>query len=151
MSWAAPPTRRRPGRWPGGGPLPKVWGGPPRQSLSSAHLEVEQFLARLKADADAATRMRADLETRLSALEKREREWNETQHKKELERAAAWQRELDALLRNLEERAEQKLRELSSQAPRAMRPQEVSKKAAQGTSKLRQQAQEDLRQTLGAP
>ena len=121
-----------------------------RQSLSSAHLEVEQFLARLKADADAATRMRADLETRLSALEKREREWNETQHKKELERAAAWQRELDALLRNLEERAEQKLRELSSQAPRAMRPQEVSKKAAQMTSKLRQQAQEDLRQTLVA-
>ena len=121
-----------------------------RQSLSSAHLEVEQFLARLKADADAATRMRADLETRLSALEKREREWNETQHKKELERAAAWQRELDALLRNLEERAEQKLRELSSQAPRAMRPQEVSKKAAQVTSKLRQQAQEDLRQTLVA-
>ena len=121
-----------------------------RQSLSSAHLEVEQFLARLKADADAATRMRADLETRLSALEKREREWNETQHKKELERAAAWQRELDALLRNLEERAEQKLRELSSQAPRAMRPQEVSKKATQVTSKLRQQAQEDLRQTLVA-
>ncbi|MBI4480761.1 MAG: endonuclease MutS2 [Acidobacteria bacterium] len=121
-----------------------------RQSLSSAHLEVEQFLARLKADSDAATRMRADLETRLSTLEKREREWNEAQHKKELERAAAWQRQLDELLRSLEERAEQKLRELAAQAPRPMRPQEASKKAAQATSKLRQQAQEDLRQTLVA-
>jgi len=119
-----------------------------RQSLSAAHLEVEQFLARLKADADAATAMRTDLETRLSVLDKREREWNESQHKRELDRATAWQRQLDELLRSLEERAEQKLRELASQVPRPMRPQEVSKKAAQVSSKFRQQAQEDLRQTL---
>ncbi|MBI3933364.1 MAG: Smr/MutS family protein [Acidobacteria bacterium] len=119
-----------------------------RQSLSATHHEVEQFLARLKSDAGAASQMRADFERRLAQLDRREREWNEAQHKRELERAAAWQRELDALLTSLEERAEQKLSELASQVPRPMRSQEVSKRAAQVTSKFRQQAQDDLRQTL---
>jgi DNA mismatch repair protein MutS2 len=118
-----------------------------RQSLSAAHHDVEQFLERLKRDADAAGAMRAELETRLEALDRREREWNETQHQRELDRAAAWQRELDALLESLEERAEQRLRELSSQT-RPMRQQEIEKKSAQITSKFRAQAHEDLRQSL---
>lgn len=119
-----------------------------RQSLSTAHHEVEQFLARLKADTDAASRMRVELETRLAALDKREREWNEAQHKRELDRAHQWEQQLQSLLHEIEDRAEQKLRELAPQAPRPMRSQEIDKRAARVSSKLRQQAQEDLRQAL---
>jgi DNA mismatch repair protein MutS2 len=122
-----------------------------KQSLSAAHVEVEQFLSRLKADAEAAANMRRELESRLATFEQREREWNETQHRRETERAAQWERELEALWKSFEERAEQKLRELASQsAAKAMRPQEQSRKAAQATSKLREQAQEELRQSLVA-
>jgi DNA mismatch repair protein MutS2 len=121
-----------------------------KQALSAAHVEVEKFLSRLKADTDAASGMRADLETRLAALDQREHEWNESQHRRELERAREWEEQLEALLRSLEERAEQKLRDLSAQAPRPLRPQEQAKKAAQVTSKLREHAQEELRQTLVA-
>jgi DNA mismatch repair protein MutS2 len=119
-----------------------------RQSLSAAHHEVEQFLARLKADAEAASRLRTELETRLSALDKREREWHEAQHRRELDRAREWEGQLEALLRETGEHAERKLREMASQVPRPMKPQEIEKRSAQLGSKLRQQAQEGLRQAL---
>jgi DNA mismatch repair protein MutS2 len=121
-----------------------------RQSLSDAHREVEGFLFRLKEDAAAAAQMRADLESRRAAQDQRERDWSASQYKRETERAAQWEHALDELYRSLEERAEQKLKELAAQAPRPMRPQEVSRKASQAAIRLREQAREDLRQTMVA-
>src|SRR5262249_12842971 len=93
---------------------------------------------------------RGELDRRLSELDQREREWNETQHRREMERAAQWEKELESLWKSLEERAEQKLRDLAAQASRPARPVEQTRKAAQVTSKLREQAQEELRQSLVA-
>ncbi|HWP86026.1 MAG TPA: Smr/MutS family protein [Terriglobia bacterium] len=119
-----------------------------RQSLSSSHLEVERFLARLKADAEAASQMRAELAARLEAQEKREREWHEAQQKRELERTRRWEQQLETLLQQIEQQAGEKLRELGSQALRSLRPQEVARKAAQVRVQLKQEAQEGLRQSM---
>jgi DNA mismatch repair protein MutS2 len=119
-----------------------------RQALSSAHLEAEQFLSRLKTETAAATQLRTELESRSAAQERREKEWNETQHRREAERAAAWERQLEELSRSLEERAEQKLRELAAAAPKPSRSQEPRKKAAQVAAKFREHAHDELRQTV---
>jgi DNA mismatch repair protein MutS2 len=118
-----------------------------RQALSEAHREVEHFVSRLKAEDAAATQLRAQLEERLAAQEKREKEWNETQHRREAERAAQWERQLEELSRSLEERAEQKLRELAA-APKPSRSQEPRKKAEQVAAKFREHARDELRQTV---
>ena len=119
-----------------------------RQAMSVAHQEVERFLVRLREEEAAATRLRLEAEEKSAALEQREKEWNETVQKREAQRAAEWERQLEALWHSVEERAEEKLREISARAAKASRLREPKKEAAQVASLLRQEAKEDLRTTL---
>jgi DNA mismatch repair protein MutS2 len=116
-----------------------------REGLSSAHLEAEHYLSSLKTGEAAAARLRAELTERLAALEEREKQWNETQRRREEQRAAEWERQLEQLWSSFEQRAEQKLRELAAAAPKAARPQQAATRAAQAASRLREQAREELR------
>lgn len=116
-----------------------------QQALSSAHQEVEQFLARLKEEESAAARLRVELEEKLAAVEQREREWSEGIRRREAERAAEWEKQLEALWRLFEDRAEEKLKEIQA---RVARPASARKEAAQVASRLRRQAGEELRTTL---
>ncbi|MSO20815.1 MAG: endonuclease MutS2 [Acidobacteria bacterium] len=122
-----------------------------RQALTTAHHDVERFLARLQEDSEAATRLRADLEQRTSEQSERERIWAETQRQREAERAAAWEGQLETLTRELHERAEQKLKEIAALAgagaPRSGKSADTAKKAAKVASQFKEQAQDDLRQS----
>ncbi|HLD78460.1 MAG TPA: Smr/MutS family protein, partial [archaeon] len=119
-----------------------------RQAMSVAHQEVERFLVRLREEEATATRLRLGMEEKSAALEQREKEWMETVQKREAQRAAEWERQLEALWHSVEERAEEKLREISTRAAKASRLREPKKEAAEVASRLRQEAKEDLRTTL---
>lgn len=119
-----------------------------RQALSAAHQEVERFLVRLREEEAAAAQLRTELEEKTVALEQREKAWVATVQKGEAERAAQWERQLEALWRSFEERAEEKLREISTRPAKASRLRDSKKEAAQIAMRLRQAAKEELRTTL---
>ena len=124
-----------------------------QQALSSAHQEVEQFLRRLQEEESAAARLRAEWEDKLAAQDQREREWLEGIRRREADRAAAWEKQLEGLWRLFEDRAEEKLRELQARAsrtarPASARPASARKEAEQVASRLRRQASEEVRTTL---
>ena len=118
-----------------------------RQALSSAHHDVERFLARLQEDSEAATRLRAELDRRLAEQAEREKVWAETQRRREAERAAAWERQLETLTRELHERVELKLKEAAASAPRTGKSADTAKRAAKIAVQFKEQAQDDLRQS----
>ena len=148
------PTYRLEVGWPGkssGLAIAQRLGLPPdvleraRQALSVAHQEVERFLARL----------RALIEQQQAALDQREQEWNQSTQKREAERAAEWERKLEALWQAFEQRAEEKLRELGARATlgakvaRAPQPKkEAARVAASLRHEVQQEAKEELRTTL---
>ena len=99
--------------------------------------------------------MRVQAEEQQAALDEREREWNQSVQKREAERAAEWERKLEALWRSFEQRAEEKLRELSARATlgsKLARAPQPKKEAAHVAASLRNEAQreakEDLRTSL---
>ena len=119
-----------------------------RQELTSAHLEVERFLVRLRDEESAATQLHGELDQKLAALAQQEREWKESLRRREDQRTAEWNGQLEQLWRSFEERAEQKLREIASRpAAPARRSIDPQKEAARMASRFQQQAQEELRQT----
>ena len=120
-----------------------------RQTLTTSHAEVERFLSNLKEEEAAAARLRRELEQRLAAVALEEKKWRESMIRREQQRAAEWERQLEQLWREFEERVEQKLSEIASRAPApARRSSDPKKEAARITSQFRQQAKEELRQTL---
>jgi DNA mismatch repair protein MutS2 len=158
------PTYRLEVGWPGkssGLAIAQRLGLPPdvlaraKEALSVAHQEVERFLARLREEEAAATHLRAHAEEQQAALDERERNWNQSVQKREAERAAEWERKLEALWRSFEQRAEEKLRELSlratlgSKLARAPQPKkEAARVAASVRNEAQREAKEDLRTTL---
>ncbi len=131
-----------------------------RLALTSAHAEVEDLLARLRGAEDASIRVRAELEAKQAALAQQEKEWNAMLRQREAERTRQWERQLESLWQSFEEQAAQKLREVSAQAAthatthvtgsatgRARRT-DPQREAARMASRLRQQAAEELRQTV---
>ncbi len=119
-----------------------------QQALSSAHQEVEQFLFRLQEEESAAARLRAELDAKLAAQEQREREWTEGLQRREAQRAAEWEKQLEGLWRLFEDRAEEKLREIQARASRTARPESARKEVSQVVSRLRRQSAEEVRTTL---
>jgi len=120
-----------------------------RAALSTAHQEVEQFLERLRQEDAAAHRLRAEVEEQKAALDAREREWNESQRKRESERAAEWERRLEALWKTFETQAEARLRDLAARSGKAAaRVRDPRQEAARITSNLRKDAREEVRTTL---
>lgn len=120
-----------------------------RTALSAAHQEVEQFLARLREEDEAAHRLRAEIEEQKAALDAREREWNESQRKRETERAAEWERRLEALWKSFEAQAEARLRDLAARSSKAAaRVRDPRTEAARIASNLRKDAREEVRTTL---
>ncbi|MBI2816653.1 MAG: Smr/MutS family protein [Acidobacteria bacterium] len=118
------------------------------QTMSTAHLEVEQFLSRLKQERAAAATLRHDLEEKMAAQDAKEQKWKEEQRHREEKRAAEWEKQLDQLWQNVEQRAEQKLREIASrQPPTARRPHDPAKEAGRVVARLREQTKDELRQT----
>jgi DNA mismatch repair protein MutS2 len=123
-----------------------------REALSSSHHDIGRFLNQLEADAEAAAALRLDLEKRAAEMAERERAWNDSQSKRETERAAAWEKHLDALTRELQTAMETKLREVASLAAagaggaRAAKPADMEKKASRAASQLRGMGIEGLRQ-----
>jgi DNA mismatch repair protein MutS2 len=120
-----------------------------RAALSGAHQEVESFLARLKEETAAVVVLRHELEEKLAAFDVKEKQWREDQRKREQERAREWEKQLDTLLRGFEERAEQKLQEIASRSPApSRRTADTKKEAARIGSRLRDEAQDELRQAV---
>ncbi|MBI4463440.1 MAG: endonuclease MutS2, partial [Acidobacteria bacterium] len=120
-----------------------------RQALTSAHLEVEQFLLRLKEQEAAATQARAELEGKLAALALEEKQWKEGLRRQEQQRTAEWERQLEELARNFEEQAEQKLREIASRPTSSSRRlADAKREAARMGSRFREQVSEELRQAV---
>jgi len=118
-------------------------------TLSNAHLEVEQFLSRLKEEEAAAAVLRQELESKLAELDAKEKQWMQEQRRREEQQTAAWQRQLEELSRSFEERAERKLREIAVRAPAPpRRSPEPGKEAARMTLNLREQARDELRQAV---
>lgn len=123
-----------------------------REALSSSHQDVERFLSKLEADAEAAATLRAEMEKRSAELAERERTWSESQAKRETERAAAWEKHLEVLTCELQTAMETKLREVASAAAagaggaRAAKPADMEKKAVRAASQLRGMGMEGLRQ-----
>ncbi|MBI4465697.1 MAG: Smr/MutS family protein [Acidobacteria bacterium] len=119
-----------------------------RQVLSTAHQQLEQLLSRARAEENHLVRLRQELEEKLAEAAQREKEWAETIRQRETERLAEWEKQLESLWNALERRAEEKLRELGQRVSRPARAADVRKEAARLTSKLRQQAREQVRQTV---
>ena len=120
-----------------------------RTALSAAHQEVEQFLARLREEDTAAHRLRAEIEEQKAALDGRERAWNESQRKRESERAAEWERRLETLWKTFEAQAEARLRDLAARSTKAAaRMRDPRQEAARISSNLRKDAREEVRTTL---
>ncbi len=118
-----------------------------RETMSGAHLEVERFLVSLKEEAAAAVALRRELEQKLAAQEARESQWKEDLRRREVERTAQWEKQLEELWRSFEDRAELKLREIASRPP-ARRATEPKREAARIGSGLRAEAKDEFRQTL---
>ena len=119
-----------------------------RSALSEGHQDIERFLARLREEDASARRLRVEMETQKATLDTREREWNESQQKREADRAAEWERRLETLWREFETRAETRLRELSARAGKAARGRDPRREAERAASKLRKDAREEARTTL---
>ena len=119
-----------------------------RSALSEGYQNVERFLARLREEDAAARRLRVAMEAQEAMLDVREREWNESQQKREADRAAAWERRLEALWQAFETQADTRLRELSARAGKAARARDPRQEAARVASKLRKDAREEVRTTL---
>ena len=119
-----------------------------RQALSSAHQQIEQFIARLRSEQSRLFAQGAELERRLEEVDQREKQWMEETRRREAERAAQWEQQLEALWTSLEQRAEQKLRDLGTQSPKPARAAHPAIEASRFAARQRQQAKEELRQTL---
>jgi len=120
-----------------------------RAALSAAHQEVEQFLERLREEDATAQRLRVEIEEQRAALGAREREWNESQRKRESERATEWERRLEALWKTFESQAEARLRDLAARSGKAAaRVRDPRIEAARIASNLRKDAREEVRTTL---
>jgi DNA mismatch repair protein MutS2 len=123
-----------------------------RTALTTAHHDVERFLSKLQEDSAAAAELRADLERRTGEQAAREREWNESQRKREAERAAEWERQLESLTRELHEKVEAKLREIAASASagagvsRSGKAADLEKKASRAAAQLRSTGLDGLRQ-----
>ena len=151
------PTYRLEVGWPGkssGLAIAERLGMPPdvltraRSALSAGHQEVERFLARLREEDAAAVRLRAEIEEHKAALDQREREWNDSQQKRESERAAEWERRLETLWRSFETQAGARLRDLAARAGKAARVRNPRQEAARIASNLRKDAREEVRTEL---
>jgi DNA mismatch repair protein MutS2 len=119
-----------------------------RRTLSTAHQDVEQFLARLREEQETAERLRLEIEEQRASLAERERAWNESQQKRESERAAELERRLESLWRDFEVQAAARLRDLAARAGKAARVRDPRQEAARISSNLRKDAREELRTTL---
>ena len=127
-----------------------------RRALTSAHADVEDLLVRLRVAEATSVRARAEIEAKQAELARQEKEWNAMVRQREAKRTAQWERQLESLWQSFEEQAAQKLREVSARAAthatgsatgRARRA-DPQREAARMASRLRQQATEELRQTV---
>ncbi len=119
-----------------------------REAISAAHHELERLLARLREEETALTRLRTTLEEQEAALRRREKEWLETIHRRDSQRAAEWERQLDSLWHGFEQLAEEKLREISARSAKPGRGPDSAREAARIASRLREEGREELRHSL---